>query len=34
MTWGVRRAFGARLPWLLVTLFIETGSASVILLHF
>ncbi|MBU6451460.1 MAG: magnesium transporter [Cyanobacteria bacterium REEB67] len=30
LTWGVRRAFGARLPWLLVTLFIETGSASVI----
>jgi magnesium transporter len=30
LTWGVRRAFGARLPWLMVTLFIETGSASVI----
>ena len=30
LTWGVRRAFGARLPWLLITLLIETGSASVI----
>jgi magnesium transporter len=30
LTWGVRRAFGARLPWLMVTLLIETGSASVI----
>lgn len=27
---SVRRAFSARLPWLLVTLMIETGSASVI----
>ncbi len=28
--YNVRRAFSARLPWLLVTLMIETGSASVI----
>lgn len=28
--YNVRRAFSARLPWLLVTLLIETGSASVI----
>ncbi len=28
--YSVRRAFSARLPWLLVTLLIETGSASVI----
>jgi len=30
LTYNVKRAFAARLPWLLVTLAIESGSASVI----